>query len=113
MQLRFLLSFALIAVLATLLAGCGGGSGGDLNPAGEERAFSELEEIARGTTVNFFMYGGDDATNEYVDGYVAPRLEEEYGITLERTPVEDIAEVVNKLLNERQAGEDEGTVDLV
>ena len=112
MQLKVLLSFTLAAVLATLLVGCGG-SGGDLNPAGEERAFSDLEELARGTTVNFFMYGGDDATNEYVDGYVAPRLEEEYDITLERTPVEDIAEVVNKLLNERQAGEDEGTVDLI
>ncbi len=95
-----------------MLVGCGG-SGGDLNPAGEERPFSEIEGVARGTTVNFFMYGGDDATNAYVDEYVAPRLTEEYGVTLERTPVEDIAEVVNKLLNERQAGEDEGTVDLI
>ncbi|MDP8974274.1 MAG: ABC transporter substrate-binding protein, partial [Actinomycetota bacterium] len=47
------------------------------------------------------------------DEWVAPRLEEEYGITLERTPVSDVAEVVNKLLNEKQAGDDEGTVDLV
>ena len=111
MKFRIYVSLALIVALA-MIAGCGG-SGGDLNPAGEERPFPEIEEAARGTTVNFFMYGGDDATNAYVDEYVTPRLAEEYDVTLERTPVEDIAEVVNKLLNERQAGEDEGTVDLV
>lgn len=111
MKFRIYVSLALIVALA-MIAGCGG-SGGDLNPAGEERPFPEIEEAARGTTVNFFMYGGDDATNTYVDEYVAPRLAEEYDVTLERTPVEDIAEVVNKLLNERQAGEDEGTVDLI
>ncbi len=103
----------MLLFVALLATSCGGGSGGELDPAGEERSFPELEEVARGTTVNFFMYGGDDATNDYVDNYVAPRLEKEYDITLERTPVEDIAEVVNKLLNERQAGEDERTVDLV
>ncbi len=103
----------MLLFVALFATSCGGGSGGELDPAGEERPFPELEEVARGTTVNFFMYGGDDATNAYVDNYVAPRLEEEHDITLERTPVEDIAEVVNKLLNERQAGEDEGTVDLV
>ena len=78
---------------------CGGGAeGGD---SAELKPFPEAEEAASGTTVIFFMYGGDDATNAYVDAWVAPRLEEEYGITLERTPVSDVAEVVNKLLNEK------------
>ncbi|MDP9457384.1 MAG: ABC transporter substrate-binding protein [Actinomycetota bacterium] len=107
----------LLVVLATLLVACGGGGGGSAGGGeegtGEDRPFPELEEAARGTTVNFFMYGGDDATNAYVDGWIAPRLKEEYDITLKRTPVGDTAEVVNKLLNEKQAGDDEGTVDLV
>jgi len=111
LEIRIFLSFVAVAALA-MLAGCRG-SGGDLNPAGEERPFPEIEEAAHGTTVNFFMFGGDDATNKYVDEYVAPRLLEEYDITLQRQPVEDIAEVINKLLNERQAGENEGTADLV
>ncbi len=103
----------LVVVLAFALAGCGGtGSGGAGSPA-ENRPFPELEKAARGTTVNFFMYGGDDATNSYVDEWVAPRLKKEYGITLKRTPVSDTADVVNKLLNEKQAGKKEGTVDLV
>ena len=106
----------LLVALVGLLVACGGGggsAGGGDQGAGEGRPFPELEGAARGTTVNFFMYGGDDATNAYVDDWIAPRLEEEYGITLKRTPVGDTAEVVNKLLNEKQAGDDEGTVDLV
>ncbi len=103
----------LVVVLVFALAGCGGtGSGGAGSPA-ENRPFPELEEAARGTTVSFFMYGGDDATNSYVDEWVAPRLKKEYSITLKRTPVSDTADVVNKLLNEKQAGKEEGTVDLV
>ena len=101
---------SLTVLLLALLVSCGGGGSPE---AGEARTFPELEEAARGTTVNFFMYGGDAATNAYVDDWISPRLKEEYDITLKRTPVGDTAEVVNKLLNEKQAGDDEGTVDLV
>ncbi|MGH3088276.1 MAG: ABC transporter substrate-binding protein, partial [Rubrobacteraceae bacterium] len=97
-----------------LFSACGGGAGGgSSDSSGETRSFEELEEAAEETTVNFFGYGGDDRANEYLDEWVAPRLEEEYGITLERTPLSDTADAVNKLLNERQAGGGEGTVDLV
>ncbi len=114
LKIQTLLLAAFAVLLIPLFAGCGaGGSAGDAGSGGEERSFPELREAARGTTVNFFMYGGDDATNEYVDGWISPRLEEEHGITLKRTPVSDTADVVNKLLNERQAGKDKGTVDLV
>lgn len=105
----------LTAALLLALVACGGGGAGSEGggPSGEDRPFPELERAARGDTVDFFMYGGDAATNEYVDEWVAPRLEEEHGIRLRRTPVSDTADVVNKLLNERQAGKSEGSVDLV
>jgi putative spermidine/putrescine transport system substrate-binding protein len=109
--------FAALAALVVLISACGapGGAGGGAGSSGEERPFEELEEEARGTTVNFFMYGGDEAINSYVDDYVAPRLAGEHGITLERTPLPDTADAVNKLLNERSAGsgEEDGTIDLV
>lgn len=117
MRWRILLVLLLNLGVVAMVAACGGGSGsGGVDPSGssgEERPFPELEKAARGTTVNISMYGGDDAINAYVDDYVAPQLKETYGITLKRTPVSDIADVVNKLLNEKQAGKDEGTVDLV
>ncbi len=114
MKLRILPIAALGAVLSLTLAACGGGGSAEQEqPAGEMRTFSELEEAARNTTVNFSMYGGDDAINAYVDDYVAPRLKEEYGIILRRTPLSDTADAVNKLLNEKSAGKEEGTMDLV
>jgi putative spermidine/putrescine transport system substrate-binding protein len=105
---------AALAALAFIVSACGGAGGGDSSESsGETRSFEELSSEAEGSTVRFFGFGGDDRTNEYLDEWVAPRLEEEHGITLERTPVSDTSDVVNKLLNERQAGEDEGTTDLV
>ncbi len=114
MKLRILPIAALVAVLSLPLAACvGGGSAEQQQPAGETRPFSELEEAARNTTVNFSMYGGDDAINAYVDAYVTPQVKERYGITLKRTPLSDTADAVNKLLNEKTAGKDEGTIDLL
>lgn len=69
---------------------------------------------ARGRTVDWFMWGGFPATNAYVNGYVAPRVKELYGIRLRQVPVKDIAEVVSKLLVEKQAGKiRDGEVDLM
>ncbi len=103
---------ALCAASMLLLAACGGG-GSDEAPSAADRPFPELEKEARGTRVNLAMYGGDEAINAYVDDYVIPQLKKEHGIELERTPLTDTADAVNKLLNERQAGKDEGTIDLV
>jgi putative spermidine/putrescine transport system substrate-binding protein len=73
-----------------------------------------IVETARGSTVNWFMWGGADSINAYVDGPVAGILADRYGITLNRIPVTDTVEVVNLILGEKQAGNrDDGAVDLV
>src|SRR5918997_3843651 len=102
----------LLALASLALTSCGGAAGTGSSP-GEMRPFSELEKEARGTEVNLAMYGGDEAINAYVDDYVIPELEKEHGIELTRTPLGDTADAVNKLLNEKQAGKDDGTIDLV
>jgi putative spermidine/putrescine transport system substrate-binding protein len=112
MPTRRLVNVLLLALIAPALAACGG-AGDAGSPAGENRPFSELEKEARGTEVNLAMYGGDEAINAYVDDYVIPELDKEHGIELRRTPLGDTADAVNKLLNEKQAGKDEGTIDLV
>ena len=69
---------------------------------------------ARGQTVDWFMWGGFPSANAYVNGYVAPRVKELYGITVRQVPVQDIAEVVSKLLVEKEAGiQSGGEVDLM
>ncbi|WP_181705625.1 ABC transporter substrate-binding protein [Chthonobacter rhizosphaerae] len=76
--------------------------------------FETIVEAARGGTVNFFLWGGDDRINAYVSGPLAEALKAEYGITLNRVGVADTAEVVNQILSEQEAGvTDGGAVDLV
>lgn len=74
----------------------------------------DIEARAKGQTVDWFMWGGFPSTNAYVNGYVAPRVRELYDITLRQVPVKDIAEVVGKLLAEKQVGKGAGgEVDLM
>lgn len=114
MKLKALAVILALVLLAPACAGGGDSSERDSSGgSGETRTFEELSEEAGGSTVRFFGFGGDERTNEYIDEWLAPRLEKEHGITLERTPVSDTSDVVNKLLNERQAGQDEGTTDLL
>lgn len=74
----------------------------------EAASWEEVVANARGKTVDWFMYGGSPSANTYVNGFVAPRVKELYDMTLRQVPVTDIAEVVSKLLIEKQAGKTEG-----
>ncbi len=68
---------------------------------------------ADGQTVDWFMWGGDDRLNAYINEYVAVEAAK-YGVTLNQVKVTETAEVVNKVLGEKQAGNlDDGSVDLV
>lgn len=74
--------------------------------------FEEVIESARGTTVSFFMWGGSDMINAWIDGFVSDRMRELYDIEVDRVPM-DAAVFVNKLLTELQAGRQVGTTDLM
>ena len=78
-------------------------------------SWDEVVEQARGETVYWYMWGGSDAINAFVDEFYGIPLQEEYGITLERVPVADTVDVVNQVISEQQAGAigDRGTVDLI
>ncbi|MFE1643980.1 ABC transporter substrate-binding protein [Microbacterium sp. P01] len=67
---------------------------------------------AEGQTVQLWMYGGDDQGNAYVDDVLAPAVAE-YGVTLERVPVTDTRDALNRVFTELQAGRSDGTVDLI
>jgi putative spermidine/putrescine transport system substrate-binding protein len=76
--------------------------------------WAQVLERARGQTVDWYMYGGFASANAYVNGYVAPRVMALYEIKLRQVPIKDIAEVVGKILVEKQAGKVEGgEVDLM
>ncbi|MDQ3628532.1 MAG: ABC transporter substrate-binding protein [Actinomycetota bacterium] len=84
-------------------------------PAGtsaEDRSWSEISQRAQGQTVDAWMYGGDHQGNAYVDDVLTPAAAE-LGVTLRRVPVADTTDAMTRILAERQAGTDDGAVDLV
>ncbi|NJL48602.1 MAG: ABC transporter substrate-binding protein [Leptolyngbyaceae cyanobacterium SM2_5_2] len=76
--------------------------------------WDEVVEMARGTTVNWAMWGGSDQVNAYADNWVAEQLQTKYDVTLNRIPLNDTVEAVNKVVGEVQAGvTDNGSIDLI
>ena len=65
----------------------------------EDMSFDEMVDAAKGTTVTFYGWGGDDSLNDWLDNYYAPRLKEKYDITLERVPM-DIDAILSQLSGE-------------
>ena len=76
--------------------------------------WEEIAAQAAGSEVNFAMWSGDEVRNNYYQGTVAAAIKQQYGITLRFVPTGDVADIVNKLLNEKGAGKlAGGTIDLV
>ena len=74
----------------------------------KEVSWEQIVQRAKGQTVDWHMWGGFPSTNTYVNGFVARRVKELYGINLRQVPVTDISEVISKILVEKQAGKDTG-----
>ncbi len=92
------------------LAGCTAPSAGT---ASTFATWDSVVTAADGQTVNLWMFGGDEQGNAYIDEILAPAAAEE-GVTLNRVPVTDTKDALNRVLAELQAGRiDDGTVDLV
>lgn len=71
-----------------------------------------LVAAADGQTVQWWLFGGDDRINAYVDEHVVPAAAD-LGVTLERVPVTDTADAVGRVRDELAAGTSDGAVDLV
>lgn len=76
--------------------------------------WDQVVELAKGGTVNWFMWGGADNINQYVSETVGGVLKDQYGITLNRVGLTDTAEAVNIVLGEKESGVmDAGSVDMI
>jgi putative spermidine/putrescine transport system substrate-binding protein len=80
----------------------------------ESMSWDEIVAEADGEEVFFYMWGGSDSINQFVQEYIGTRVQEDFGITLNMVPVTDASVFVNKVLGEKQAGRTEdGSVDLM
>ncbi len=120
-----------LLLLAMLLAACGSPSPTPAAPpaptataavaarptaATGELNLDDWESVvaaARGQTLNWYMWGGSESINRFVDEVYGKPLKERYGIILKRVPVADTVDAVNQVLSEQAAGKDPGAVDLI
>ncbi|QHT45362.1 ABC transporter substrate-binding protein [Bacillus sp. SB49] len=77
-----------------------------------DQSWQAIESASENTTVRLHMWGGDESINQYIDEWAAPRMKEQFGVTLERVPM-DTPEILQKLQTEKQAGKQDGSIDLI
>lgn len=102
------LYFLLIAVGLSVLA-C---QTQEENKNWKDASWQEVEKEAKGTTVNFMMWQGSPTNNNYINNYVIPTLKEQYNINLKISSGQG-PEIVQLIMGEKQAGSEEGQVDMV
>ena len=78
-----------------------------------ETPWQQTEAEARGQTVWFNAWGGDQAVNRYLD-WVSGEVKNDYGITLKVVHLADAADAVKRIQTEAKAGrKTNGSVDLL
>lgn len=82
-------------------------------PTHASSAWDEITAGARGQTVYWNAWGGDERTNAFID-WVGRQVEQRYGITVRQVKLSDTAEAVTRVIAEKTAGRDtDGSIDLI
>ena len=101
---------ALFLILTMLLSACGGKD--THTPDLSAASWDQIEEAARGTSVTFYGWGGDEDRNNWLASVAAPYMKEHYDITLEVVGM-NIDEILAKLAGEKEAGSAAGSIDMI
>ena len=77
------------------------------------QSWDDVLARARGQTVNFNAWAGDEKTNAFI-AWIGEEVQKRYGVRLNHVKLKDTAEAVTRVIAEKAAGRDSGgTVDLV
>ena len=94
----------LAACAAVLLAGSAASAAG---------SWDAVLASARGQSVYWNAWGGDDRTNAFID-WAGEQVAARYGVTLRHVKLADTAEAVTRVIAEKAAGNDaNGSIDLI
>ena len=110
--MRKLLALLLAFTLLFSFNGCGQKQSGTQNLDLSSADWDEIVEAARGTTVTFYGWGGDENRNNWLNTTVADYVKEHYDIALEVVGM-DINDILSKLSGEKQAGSETGSIDMI
>lgn len=108
---RELGALATLLLLVVLAAACAADSGTAAEPL-DPADWTTVTAAADGQTVRWWMYGGDQRVNAFVDEHVAPAAAD-LGVTIERVPLADTADALRRIRAARDAGREDGGVDLL
>ena len=79
----------------------------------QQRPWQEVEARAKGQTVYWNAWAGDEKTNAFIT-WVGDEVERRYGVSVKHVRLKDTAEAVTRVVAEKTAGRDaDGTVDLI
>lgn len=110
--MKKLLSKILVIMLSFTLIACSNGKPAEEKKEPTAKDWETIVKDSKGTTVNFYGWGGDEKINKWIDTELAKGLKEKYDINLKRVPM-NIDEILNKLLGEKQLNSQNGTIDVV
>ena len=101
----------LLAVLMFFgLTACGTKKNAEIDLA--NASWEEILEAAKGTTVTFYGWGGDENRNNWLNTTVASYVKENYDVTLEVVGM-NIDDILTKLSGEKMAGTKAGSIDMI
>ena len=112
MKKKLLSILCIVLSISVVLVGCSKKSEIPNNTTILEDSYDEILEKAKGTTVNFYGYGGNEVMNKWFDTYVVNQMKEKYDITVKRVGM-NIDEILNQLLSDKQANNNKGSIDVV
>src|SRR6476619_1214569 len=75
--------------------------------------WADIERAARGQTVSFNAWAGEDKINTYI-AWVGAEVRRRYGVEIRHVKLSDTGEAVSRVVAEKSAGRDaDGAVDLL
>ncbi|MCT4508050.1 MAG: ABC transporter substrate-binding protein [Tepidibacter sp.] len=78
-----------------------------------EMKWEDIAKEASDQTVNIYMWAGDKSVNEYMDNWIKPLVKEELNINLNRVPINDPKDMINKLITEKEVDKSNGSIDII
>ncbi len=69
--------------------------------------------MAQEKTVRFALWGGNENINNWIDTYVSDELQNRFDILLERVPLSDTQDAVQKLIRDKKLGRENGSIDML
>ncbi|MEG0855509.1 MAG: ABC transporter substrate-binding protein [Terrisporobacter sp.] len=108
--MKKIITILMILIMTLSLSACGKTK--DISANVDKMTYEGILEEAKGSTVTFYGWGGDEDLNNWLDEVFAPQMKEKYDISMERVPM-DIDQVLSQLSGEIQAGKEDGSIDMI